>query len=82
MKTVSVRDLQIRVKECVDSAQSDRVIVTRHGKPAAMLIGVEGLDWEAVVMETSSGFWDMIQKRRRQSTVSMKTMRARLKKKK
>jgi len=82
MKTVSVRDLQIRVKECVDSAQSDRVIVTRHGKPAAVLIGVEGLDWEAVVMETSSGFWDMIQKRRRQSTVSMKTMRARLKKKK
>jgi prevent-host-death family protein len=82
MKTVSVRDLQIRVKECVDSAQSDRVIVTRHGRPAAVLIGVEGLDWEAVVMETSSGFWDMIQKRRRQSTVSMKTMRARLKKKK
>ena len=82
MKTVSVRDLQIRVKECVDSAQSDRVIVTRHGKPAAVLIGVEGLDWEAVVMETSSGFWDMIQKRRRQSTISMKTMRARLKKKK
>ena len=82
MKTVSVRDLQIRVKECVDSAQSDRVIVTRHGKPAAVLIGVEGLDWEAVVMEASSGFWDMIQKRRRRSTISMKTMRARLKKKK
>ena len=37
MKTVTVRDLQKKVKECVDDAQQDRVVVTRHGKPAAAI---------------------------------------------
>ena len=49
MKTVTVRDLQKRVTECVDSAQEDRAVITRHGRPAAVLVGVEGNDWEAVV---------------------------------
>ena len=46
MKTISVRDLQKSIKEAVDSAQDDRVVVTRRGKPAAVLLGVEGKDWE------------------------------------
>jgi prevent-host-death family protein len=38
MKAVTVRDLQKKVKECVDHAQEDRVVITRHGKPAAVLV--------------------------------------------
>ena len=45
MKTISVRDLQKNIKEVVDSAQRDRVVVTRRGAPAAVLLGVEGKDW-------------------------------------
>lgn len=37
MKTISVRDLQKKIRESVQAAQKDRVVVTRHGKPAALL---------------------------------------------
>ncbi len=70
MKTVTVRDLQKSVKKAVDSAQEDRVVVTRHGQPAAVLVGVEGQDWETVVLETSSELWKLIEDRRGEATVS------------
>jgi prevent-host-death family protein len=70
VKTITVRELQKSIKEAVDSAQEDRVIVTRRGVPAAVLVGVEGKDWETVVLETSSAFWYLIEKRRRESTLS------------
>jgi len=78
MKTISVRDLQKRVRESVDAAQSDRVVITRGGKPAAVLVGVEGQDWETVVLEINAKFWRLIEKRRKQRTVSMSEMRKRL----
>ena len=70
MKTVTVRELQKSIKEAVDSAQKDRVIVTRRGEPAAVLVGVEGKDWETVVLETSAALWNLIEERRRESTLS------------
>ena len=60
MRTVTVRDLQKRVKECVDEAQEDRVVVTRRGKPAAVLVGVEGQDWDSVVLQTDPTFWKRV----------------------
>jgi prevent-host-death family protein len=78
MKTVTVRDLQKKVKECVDDAQEDRVIVTRHGKPAAVLVGVEGEDWEAVVLQTDPTFWKLIRARRTQPTISLKQLKTQL----
>ena len=38
--------------------------------PAAVLLGVEGKDWESVVFETSPGFWKLIEARRREPTLS------------
>lgn len=78
MKTVTVRDLQKRVKECVDDAQEDRVVITRHGKPAAVLVGVEGDDWEAVVLQTDPTFWKLISERRKQPTISLSQLKTRL----
>ena len=78
MKTVTIRDLQKKLKESVDAAQSDRVVITRQGKPAAVLVGVEGADWETVVLETNAAFWRLIAKRRKQPTVSLTEMRKRL----
>lgn len=82
MKTVNVRELQKKVKECLAASQKDRVVLTRHGKPAAVLVGVEGEDWETVVLETNAKFWDLIQKRRKQKTISLAEMKERLKLKK
>ena len=78
MKTVTVRELQKKVKQCVDDAQEDRVIITRRGKPAAVLVGVAGADWEAVVLQTDPTLWRLIRQRRKQPTVSLAEMKRRL----
>jgi prevent-host-death family protein len=82
MKTVNARDLQKRIKKCVDMSQQDRVVITRRGKPAAVLVGVEGKDWGEVVLQTSSTFWKLIEERRKEPTLSMRELRTRLKKRK
>jgi prevent-host-death family protein len=60
MRAVTVRDLQRNVKACVDQAQRDRVVITRRGQPAALLVGVEGQGWEDVVLQADPGFWRLI----------------------
>ena len=81
MKTITVRDLQKKIKPCLDEAQVDRLVITRRGKPAAVLIGVEGEDWETVILETDPTFWRMVQARRRQPTIPIEELKARLKRK-
>lgn len=79
MKTISVRDLQKKIRESVGEAQKDRVVATRNGKPAAILIGVEAQDWEIVVLQTSAPFWKLIEKRRKEKTIPLREMRKRVK---
>lgn len=78
MKTISVRDLQKNIRNCVEQAQRDRVVITRRGRPAAVLIGVEGADWETLVTATDDAFWRLIEARRREHTVPIAVMRRRL----
>ena len=82
MKAVNARDLQKKINECVDMSQEDQVVITRRGKPAAVIVGVEGKDWEEVVLQTSPTFWKLIEERRKEPTMSMKELRTRLKKRK
>ena len=58
------------------------MVITRRGKPAAVMVGVEGKDWEDVVLQTSSTFWKLFEERRKEPTVSIKELRTRLKKRK
>ena len=81
MKTITARDLQKKIKPCLDEAQVDRLVITRRGKPAAVLIGVEGEDWETVVLETDPTFWRMVQARRKQPTIPIDELKASLKRK-
>jgi prevent-host-death family protein len=81
MKIVQVRTLQKRIKTCIDEAQKDRLVVTRRGKPAALLVGVEGKDWETIILETDPTFWKLIQQRRKEPTISFKELKARLNRK-
>ena len=82
MKTVTARDLQKKVKECMDISQKDQVVITRHGKPAAVLVGVEGRDWEDLVLQTSPDFWTLIENRRKQRSISLTELKSRLRKRK
>ena len=75
MKTISVRDLQKHIRDCVSASQRDRVVVTRQGVPTAVIIGVEGSDWEALVLQTNPSFWQMIEQRRKDKTVSVHELR-------
>ena len=75
MKTISVRDLQKHVRDCVNVSQQDRIVVTRHGTPTALIIGVEGADWESLALQTQPAFWKMIGQRRKQKTMSFEAMR-------
>ncbi len=77
MKTIAVRDLQKRIRESVAVSQKEGVVVTRHGRPAAVLIGVEGQDWEDLVYQTSADFWKMIERRRSQKTIPLAEVRRR-----
>lgn len=78
MKTIAVRDLQKRLRESVELSQREGVVVTRHGRPAAVLVGVEGQDWEDLVFQTSAEFWRMIERRRAEKTIPLAVVRRRL----
>jgi len=82
MKTVKARELRKKIKECVDVSQQDQVVITRRGKPAAVMVEVAGTDWDEVLLQTSSSFWKLIEERRSEPTMSMKELRTRLKKRK
>jgi prevent-host-death family protein len=78
MKTIGIRELQKRLKEVVETSQKEGVVVTRNGKPASLVIGVEGSDWEDVAYQTSPRFWKLIEERRNQETVSLSEMKERV----
>lgn len=78
MKTINVRELQKHVRDCVKASQRDRVVVTRHGVPTALIIGVEGVDWETLALQAQPSFWQMIEKRRSEKTISLGSMRRRV----
>jgi len=78
MKTISVRALQQHVRDCVKASQRNRVVVTRHGNPAALLIGVEGTDWETLSLQTNPAFWRLIERRRQEPAISLETIRRRV----
>jgi antitoxin (DNA-binding transcriptional repressor) of toxin-antitoxin stability system len=50
------------------------VVVTRKGKPVALVLGVEGMDEEQIQLGSSGKFWKLIEERRRQKTISRKDL--------
>jgi len=50
MKTVALREAKQSLSGFVAHAQRERVLITKHGKPAALVIGVEGQDLEDVLL--------------------------------
>jgi antitoxin (DNA-binding transcriptional repressor) of toxin-antitoxin stability system len=55
---------------CIKESQHERVIITREGKPVALIVGVEGFDTEQLELGTSDRFWKLIRERRGQKTLS------------
>lgn len=81
MKRIPAKDLQANVDAVLDSAQSDRIVISRRGKPCAVLVGIEDYDAEDLQLATSKDFWDMIHQRRtRGKSIPLEEAEARLEK--
>lgn len=68
MKTLGIE--QATLDACVRESQSERVLVTRDGRPVAIVVGVAGLDEDQLQLGASDKFWQLITTRRTQATVS------------
>jgi antitoxin (DNA-binding transcriptional repressor) of toxin-antitoxin stability system len=54
---------------CIEDAQDERVVITRNGKPVALIVGVEGMDKEQLELGSSDKFWRLVTERRTQKTL-------------
>lgn len=68
MKTLGIE--QASLEACVREAQGERVLVTRDGRPVAIVVGLAGLDEDQLQLGASDEFWQLIAARRKQRTVS------------
>jgi len=64
MKLIGLKEAKTNLSSFVDQSQRERILITRRGKPAAVVIGVEGQDLEQVLLGGDAEFWQMIQQRR------------------
>src|SRR5712692_4462674 len=79
MKVVALREAKASLSGYIESAQEDRVLITKHGKPAALVIGVEGEDLEDLLTMGNPRFWEMVEARRASTkTLSIDEVRRRL----
>jgi prevent-host-death family protein len=50
MKTVPLFEAKNRLSACARDAQRSPIIITRHGRPYAALVGLDGQDMEAFLV--------------------------------
>jgi prevent-host-death family protein len=80
MKTKSVLEARNHFSRTLREAAKDVVIVTRRGRPVAAIQAIDDDDLEALLLERSDAFWEMIARARRGKAVSLDEARRRLKK--
>lgn len=81
MPKIDRADFPTRSAELLDAVQgSEHVIVTKDGKPFAMLIGLVNRDTEDLETMFDRSFWHMVQERRKESaSIPFEEVGARLK---
>ena len=65
MKLIGLKEAKTNLSAFVEESQHQRVLITRRGRPAALVIGVEGRDLEEMLLAGDVEFWGMLEKRRR-----------------
>ena len=78
MKETTIERFSADPQSFLQAAQQERVLVTRGGRPLALLVGIENKDQEDWDLETSPAFWQMIQQRRGRPTVPLRELEASL----
>ncbi len=78
MKDTTVESFSADPNRFLQAAQQERILVTRGGKPLALLVGLENKDQEDWDLETSPAFWRMIEERRSRPTRPLRELEASL----
>jgi prevent-host-death family protein len=60
MKLAGVGEAQAGLSSLVEQSQKERIILTRHGKPVAMLLGIKGRDLEDLLLAQDPAFRNLI----------------------
>ena len=76
MKVIGLKETNLDA--CVSEAQHEKIVITRNGKPVALVVGVAGLDAEQLELGSSPDFWKLIAKRRRQRTITRTELEGRI----
>jgi len=76
MKVIGLKETNLDA--CVSEAQHEKIVITRNGKPVALVVGVAGLDAEQLELGSSPDFWKLITKRRRQRTITRAQLEGRI----
>ncbi len=71
MTVIDVSEQGTALDDLLARAHDGKVLLTRDGKPAAVLTSVEGLDLEQIATASDPEFWRMINERRQQPTVTL-----------
>ena len=78
VKSVSDQEAQANFEDLLASAQNERVLITRQGKPSAVVLGLESYDDEDLGLAVSPEFWKMIELRRQGRSIPLAELKARL----
>lgn len=78
MKEVKLEQLGENVEKALSTATRERLVLTRAGKPVAIVTHVENLDDEDLSYIESPDFWRMIAARRKQPRISLAEAKRRL----
>ena len=76
MKVIEMQDAEL--ESCIKDAQRQRVVITRKGKPVAMIVSVNGMDLEQLELSSSDKFWRLVRKWRKQKTYTREELEKRL----
>jgi hypothetical protein len=78
MKTIKIENLADQVTDLVSTSPREKILLTRKGKPFALVTDVSNLDSEDLGYINNPNFWNMIANRRKEPLVSSDHVRAKL----
>ena len=65
MKFVGIREAQKQLSDLVKASQDERIVLTRHGRPVALLEGIDPDELERRMLASDPEFLKMIDERRK-----------------
>ncbi len=76
MKTVKLE--QATLELCMQDIQFERVVITRAGKPIALIVNIEGMDEEQLQLGSSRKFWKLVDGWRKEKTITRAVLEKKL----